>query len=165
MNSAPAANADGYNAIKISDRAGWFLEINHHGAHKDKRIARALGISLAMARLLRAGRGWTVARLDQCTTRWPNFHAFVFARTDQPDRIDRVLEEIAALRVEINDLKMGKSASDLGSVVAAVSQSGSDGDQSAPAERSRDGADGSRGTADQPGSGARQSRVENRAAA
>lgn len=90
----------------ISSRAAWFLEINHSGAHKDKRIARALGVSPAMAKLLRAGRGWTVARLDQAILRWPNFATFVLPTAqDSDDRLDRVLEEISAVKEEISNLK------------------------------------------------------------
>jgi hypothetical protein len=90
----------------IAARAGAFLEINHYGAHKDKRIARALSISPAMAKLLRAGRGWTVARLDQAILRWPTFQAFVWPQTsDFDERLDRVLDEISQVKKQINDLK------------------------------------------------------------
>ena len=98
-NNAPQSDS-------IARRAALFLEINHPGAHKDKRVARALGVSPAMAKLLRAGRGWTVARLDQATLRWPKFQAFVWPQAgDFDDRLDRVLEEISAVRDEINNLK------------------------------------------------------------
>lgn len=98
-----AANAIANQADTIGCRAGWFLQINHVGAHRDKIIARALGISPGMAKLLRAGKGWTVARLDQAMLRWPGFQAFVFPQPgDAVDRIDRVLEELADLRERIN---------------------------------------------------------------
>jgi hypothetical protein len=46
-----------------------------------------------------------VPRLEQAKLLWPQFQAFVFPRSgDLHDRIDQVLEEIAALREEINRL-------------------------------------------------------------
>ncbi len=99
-------SSDVSQSANIAHRAAAFLEINHLGPHKDKRIARALGISPAMAKILRAGRGWTVARLDQAMGRWPGFAAFVWPQAeDFDDRLDRVLDEISAVRDEINDLK------------------------------------------------------------
>ena len=97
---------DASESASIAARAAWFLEINHTGPHKDKRIARSLGISPAMAKLLRAGRGWTVARLDQAIRKWPGFVAFVWPpKEDFDDRLDRVLSEIAAVKQEIANLK------------------------------------------------------------
>jgi hypothetical protein len=103
---------DSVDAIDtIGDRAGWFLESHYAGPAKNKRIARALGISPGMAKLLRSGRGWTVARLEQAIACWPNFQAYVFPQAgDLHDRIDRVLEEIAALRGEINQINARSEA-------------------------------------------------------
>ncbi len=83
----------------IAGRAAAFLAVNHVGAHKDKHIARAFGISPGMAKMLRAGRGWTVARLDQAARLYGRaFGDFVFPSTDeihdQLDRIERQLAEI-----------------------------------------------------------------------
>jgi hypothetical protein len=82
-------------ASGINARAGAFLEINYPGRSKDERIAHDLGISAGMAKMLRQGRAWTVARLDQALELWPEFRGFVFPapRTDQ---IANQLEELAA---------------------------------------------------------------------
>jgi hypothetical protein len=105
MSRRQVGKADSHKAT-ISDRAAAFLNINHAGPHRVKRIAQALGVSPAMAKVLAAGRGWTVARLDQAILRWPNFAAFVWPKPeDVDDRLDRVLEEIAAVKDEIYNLK------------------------------------------------------------
>lgn len=84
----------------IANRAATFLAVNHAGPHSTKRIAQLFGISAGMAKLLRAGRGWTVARLDQATALFGNaFKDFVWPPSpdelhDRLDRIDAVLEEI-----------------------------------------------------------------------
>ena len=58
------------------------------------RASRArLEISAGMAKLLRSGRGWTVARLDQAIQLWPGFRDFVFAPAD--DRLVNRLEQLA----------------------------------------------------------------------
>ena len=77
----------------VGARAGAFLEINYPGGGKDARIARELEISAGMAKLLRSGRGWTVARLDQAIQLWPGFRDFVFAPAD--DRLVNRLEQLA----------------------------------------------------------------------
>lgn len=88
------------NSETISNRAAAFIDINYSGAHKDKRIARALGVSPAMARVLRAGRGWTVARLEQAAglfgqafrdAVWPPSAAELDKRLD---RIEQMLAEV-----------------------------------------------------------------------
>ena len=64
-------NTDSQVANSVGERAGAFLEINYPGRSKDERIAQDLGISAGMAKLLRQGRAWTVARLDQALELWP----------------------------------------------------------------------------------------------
>lgn len=94
----------------IAARAGAFLEINYIGSAKDKRIARDFAISPGMAKMLRGGRGWTVARLDQLVRRWPAAREFVFAppqdllaqRLEQlAQGFQRLGDELAALRSEL----------------------------------------------------------------
>jgi hypothetical protein len=105
MNTPKVGNADRLE-VTISDRAATFLNINYVGRHRIKRIARALGISPGMAKKLVAGIGWTVARLDQASRLWPKFEASVWPKEqDFDDRLDRLLDEIAAVRDEINSLK------------------------------------------------------------
>jgi hypothetical protein len=82
-------------ASNISARAGTFLEIKYPGRSKDERIARDLGISAGMAKMLRQGRAWTVARLDQAMELWPTFRGFVFP-APRSDQIANRLEELAA---------------------------------------------------------------------
>lgn len=65
MSSHKAASMTGYSDSLTAQRAGSFLETQIMGAHKDKRIAQAFGISPSMAKLLRRGQGWTVRRFEQ----------------------------------------------------------------------------------------------------
>ena len=53
-------------ANSIGRLAGLRLAAAYPGPHKDKRIAADLRCSPGMARVLRAGRGWTIDRLAQC---------------------------------------------------------------------------------------------------
>jgi hypothetical protein len=82
-------------ANTIGERAGFFLEVNYPGRSKDERIAHDLGISVGMAKLLRQGRAWTVARLDQALELWPEFRRFVFP-APRSDHIANRLEQLAA---------------------------------------------------------------------
>ncbi len=97
---------DDMNAITtepngIADRAGWFLDQAHPGPHKNKRVARAFGISPEMAQLLRHGRGWTVKRLEQAAKLFgKSFYQAVFnagegtRSNDIAQRVER-LESLA----------------------------------------------------------------------
>jgi hypothetical protein len=86
----------------IARRAAAALDLNHPGPNKDKRIAQAFLISPGMAKQLRAGRGWTVARLDQAMRLFPGFRDLLFPpATDEIRGFDRLGGTIAALRDEI----------------------------------------------------------------
>jgi hypothetical protein len=74
-------------------RAGAFLEINYAGASKDKRIARDFGCSPSLAKQLRQGRMWTIARFDQLIALWPAARDFIFPPS--PDRLGEQLAELA----------------------------------------------------------------------
>ena len=87
-------NTDSQMANSIGERAGTFLEIHYPGRGKDERIARDLGISAGMAKLLRQGRAWTVPRLDQALELWPEFRGFVFP-APRSDQIANRLEQLA----------------------------------------------------------------------
>jgi len=89
------------NHDTLISRAAEFLDVNYaHLPCKDKQIARAFGISPAMARVLRAGRGWTVARLDQA--------AQIFGRPFRdavwPPPTDEIREELAQIRRQLDEL-------------------------------------------------------------
>ena len=109
MARSRAGNETGDLGSGIAQRAGAFLEINYAGASKDKRIARDLAISPGMAKMLRGGRGWTVARFDQLMRLNPGFRDFVFpparaldTRLDRlADRFERLADELAELRAEL----------------------------------------------------------------
>jgi hypothetical protein len=88
-------NRTSYLDRGIGARAGAFLEINYPGRGKDERIARDLGISAGMAKMLRQGRAWTVARLDQAIELWSGFRGFVFPAPPS-DQIANRLEQLAA---------------------------------------------------------------------
>ena len=97
---APVKPTDGDNIIgrpnnTIIHRAGAFLELKFTGRGKDERIARDLGISAGMAKLLRRGRSWTAARLNQAMELWPDFCVFVF-RPPRGDQVSKQLEQLAA---------------------------------------------------------------------
>ena len=106
MARSPAGNETGDSDNGIAQRAAAALELNHPGPNKDKRIAQALLISPGMAKQLRAGRGWTVARLEQSMRLFPGFRDLVFPPTTvEIQRLDRLDGTIAALRDEIRNLK------------------------------------------------------------
>ncbi len=97
---------DNVHSATTSDRAADWLNLNHAGRNRIKRIAQALGISPAFAKRLAAGRGWTVPRIDQAKLIWPAFQAYVFPPPETfDDRLDRVLKELSALRDQIDNLK------------------------------------------------------------
>jgi hypothetical protein len=92
----------------IIGRAALFLETKYTGHGKDERIARDLGISAAMAKLLRRGRAWTVARLNQAMELWPEFRGFVFRapRSDQvADQLEQLGVGLARLANELAELR------------------------------------------------------------
>jgi hypothetical protein len=92
----------------IIDRAAAFLELKFNGRGKDERIARDLGISAGMAKLLRRGRAWTVARLNQAMELWPEFRGFVFRapRSDQiADQLQQLGVGLARLAKELAELR------------------------------------------------------------
>jgi hypothetical protein len=100
MARSRAGNETGDSGNGIAQRAA--AELNHPGPNKDKRIAQALLISPGMAKQLRAGRGWTVAQLDQAMRLFPGFPELVFPpTTDEIHGLDRLDGTIAALRDEI----------------------------------------------------------------
>ena len=88
-----------------------------NGPHADKRTARRLNCSLRMAKYLRVGKGWTVERLSFASAilgdefdrlLMPHLHTIERmppTTMDFDDRLDRLLDEIAAVRDEINNLK------------------------------------------------------------
>ena len=57
--------SDGGQSASIADRAADLLAVNYPGAHATKRIARTFRVGVSTAKQLRAGRHWTVQRLDQ----------------------------------------------------------------------------------------------------
>lgn len=138
MARGPADNEPGDLGSGIAARAGVFLEINYAGGSKDKRIARDLAISPGMAKQLRRGRGWTVARFDQVMALWPTgsptgFRDFVFpppadpgaagelaARLEQlAQGFERLAAEIGALRRELQSRDDALRA-ELGTGLAAL---------------------------------------------
>jgi len=100
----------GGSAHDISALAGAFLDLKFNGRGKDERIARDLGISAAMAKLLRRGRAWTVSRLDQAMELWPDFRGFVFrARSNEQitPRLEQLASGLTRLANEVAELRQG----------------------------------------------------------
>jgi hypothetical protein len=92
--------------------AAWYVEQCHPGPHKSKRIAQRLGISPDMAKLLRQGRGWTLARVEQARRVFgPSFDQIVFAPLAGQKggfNVSARLEEISAeMRVLAASVKAG----------------------------------------------------------
>lgn len=99
MSRPRKANVITEMANEITARAGYFLDANLPGPSKDKRLAQLLGISPDMAGLLRRGRGWTIARLEQVRRIYgAQFDQMVFGI---PARRDEVFSALAELRAEI----------------------------------------------------------------
>jgi hypothetical protein len=94
-------------ASTIAARAGVFLDAHYPGRSKDERIARDFGISAGMAKLLRQGRAWTVARLDQALELWPEFRGVIFAERDgeQINRLQQLAAGLAQLADEVAQLR------------------------------------------------------------
>jgi hypothetical protein len=106
MARSPRDNENGELGSGIAARAGAFLQINYAGGSRDKRIARDLGISPSMAKMLRNGRGWTVARFDQVMRLWPPFRDFVFPAADQlANRLEQLATEFGRLTDEFAELR------------------------------------------------------------
>lgn len=105
MSTEPVVSDTNLCDSGIAARAATFLAVNHPGPHATKRISRAFGVSVGMAKLLRAGRGWTVARLDQAARVYGRaFGDFVFppAADEIHDRLDRIERQLSEI---INDLR------------------------------------------------------------
>lgn len=67
------------SANEIASRATWFVTRVDSGAHADKRTAQRFGVSVSMAKLLRRGQGWTLARVEQARRSFgPSFDHMVF---------------------------------------------------------------------------------------
>ena len=114
MARAPRGSDAGELDSGIAARAGAWLEINFVGPSKDKRIARELGVSPSMAKMLRGGRGWTVARLDQLAGLYAGFRDFVFPPPAAPPpvgvdelavRLERVVQGLERLAEQIAELR------------------------------------------------------------
>jgi hypothetical protein len=79
----------------LARRAGRFLDEEYPGSHRNKRIARALEVSPGTAKNLRAGRGWTVPRLDEAARLYgARFLEAVFGPAPAADELRRDLDDI-----------------------------------------------------------------------
>lgn len=100
----------GRRVVKMSSEtailAGKYLEQRFSGASTNKRIAQWAQISPEMAKLLRRGEGWTVARLDQAAKAFgDSFRLFVYqlrpaGPSTMPTPSD-LIAELAHLRSEL----------------------------------------------------------------
>jgi hypothetical protein len=142
----------------IGKRAGLRLAAAYPGRHADKRIAADLDCSPAMARVLRAGRGWTVERLAQCAEKlgllfirdvfWP---PLTQQQLDQ--RLDDLERRMAALEGVTDGTSGGaRSLDQAGAEAVAAARDGVPGASPAPRSGSGAGAPPSRA----PGQGLAQ---------
>jgi hypothetical protein len=97
MSTWATDNDGGQSDNRIAHLAAQFLGARFQGPHRDKRIARELGISPGMAKLLRAGRGWTLARLDQAVRLYgTSFSDAVLGQLRPAEKIEAQLDAISA---------------------------------------------------------------------
>lgn len=79
-------------------RAGLALDLVVPREHRDKRIARALNVSLRMAQYLRAGKHWTTDRLNQASVAFVGFDKLLASSDAVHHRLDELEQEVADLR-------------------------------------------------------------------
>jgi hypothetical protein len=102
MSQHRKANMTSQSAIDLGLRAGLLLKQLFAGPHRNKRIAQRLMISVAMAKQLQAGDGWTVARLNQAIDAFGDeFVRFVFQPQARSFDLQAELAEIRATLAEI----------------------------------------------------------------
>jgi hypothetical protein len=90
----------------IAARCAKFLAWTYPGRNANKKVQGAFGVSLTMARELRAGRYWTLRRVQQAMLKWPNFQGYVFGRpeTEMQQQIDRLLTGVENLSTRLEAL-------------------------------------------------------------
>lgn len=81
-------------------RAAMALDRCVPGPHRDKIVAGKLGVSVRMAKYLRAGLFWTTDRLTQASRSFEDFDAYI-ATPNLHQRLDELQAEIEALRQHI----------------------------------------------------------------
>jgi hypothetical protein len=79
-------------------RAGMALDRLVPGPHRDKAVARLLGVSVRMAKYLRAGQHWTTDRLSQAGAVIEGFDAFIGSPEQILARIGELERELQAIR-------------------------------------------------------------------
>ena len=79
-------------------RAGMALNHLVRGPHRDKAVARLLGVSVRMAKYLRAGQFWTTARLSQAGRLIDGFDAYLASPEWVLARLDELAVEVERLR-------------------------------------------------------------------
>lgn len=104
MASGPKGSAKGRLAAPrmSSDygiRAALALDMAVRGPHRDKTIARELNVSVRMAKYLRAGKLWTIDRLNQASAKFRDFDAFLASPEQAHAYIDSVEQQLADLRL------------------------------------------------------------------
>lgn len=91
---------EGNMSSDYGQRAGLAINFLVPGPHRDKKIAGIFGVSVRLAKYLRAGRCWTVERLNQASQRISDFDAYL-ASPDFGSRIDTLERQLAELRDDI----------------------------------------------------------------
>lgn len=103
---------------------GRALDALFPGANRDKRIARAFGVSVRFAKYLRAGNHWTLYRLAQAAEMFGEAWDAALSKPDTEFHFNLELQDLArrVARVEMYLAQMG----DMGTAQMAPHASGAD---------------------------------------
>src|SRR5581483_11149042 len=87
------------NGNEITSRLRFYFETQIMGPHKVKRLAQIFDCSPDMAKLLKRGEGWTLARMEQARKHFgPSFIDFVFGPLGgQQDVVTRLENKVDTL--------------------------------------------------------------------
>ena len=87
------------------------------GPHRDKAIARIFECSVRFAKYLRAGRHWTIDRLNVASQRIAGFDAYL-ASPDFHTRLDQIARELDEMRANFG--MMGAMNNDAGQAMGGL---------------------------------------------
>lgn len=77
------------------------------GPHRDKTVARLFGVSVRMAKYLRAGQHWTIDRLNRASETIKGFDSYL-ASPNFNARIEEIERELFQLRADLRGEDYGE---------------------------------------------------------